>query len=110
MQNTPVDDSLVAIRDVNGIGTVAACLVGNPIANAVSPSIKTFYMNTAGFRAVHGHQIHVAALVEDNQCTYVDVVVERDPAEAFAFYTLSNPDLASFLTVNFPPFSPKGRL
>jgi hypothetical protein len=94
-------------------------------------------MNTAGFRAVHGHQIHVAALadtqfvtygnpvdatlsntdpqdqrhvVEDNQCTYVDVVVERDPAEAFAFYTLSNPDLASFLTVNFPPFSPKGRL
>jgi hypothetical protein len=134
----PIDDSLIVIKDDNGIGSVSECLLGNqPIPNAVMPSVKSFYMNTGKFEAVHGHQIHVAALtdtpyvtygktidgvlsntdpndarhvIQENEVTYVDVFVERDPAAAFALYTLANPNLAAFLDKEFPPFDQRGRL
>jgi hypothetical protein len=135
---SPIDDSLVVIKDSNGIGAVTDSLLGNqPIPNAANPSIKSFYINTAKFEQVHGHQIHVAALadtpyvtygktidgplsnvdptdnrhvIQGNEFTYVDVFVARDPAAAFAIYGLDNPNLPTFVGTNFPPFDPRGRM
>jgi hypothetical protein len=122
-----VDDSLVLIRDDEGIRNTSQSLLGPPIKNQLSPSVLSFYVNVPKFRAAHPHSIHIEARtntpyvsysltldgplsddtahsVTDNQLTYVDVRTVRDPSEAFAFYSLANPALATILDTPYPPF------
>ena len=125
-----VDDSLVVIYDASGLQSMTASVIGTPIKNELSPSIVSFYVNAAAFRATHPHSVHIEARTDtpyvtydleidgplsddtvhsltDNQFTYVNVEATRDPSGALVLYSLANPGLPGILNANYPPFDPK---
>jgi hypothetical protein len=126
-RNAIVDDSLILIRDDQGLQSISASLLGVPIKNEVTPSVVSFYVNVPKFRAAHPHSVHIEARtdtpyvsysltldgpisddsahsVTDNQVTYVNVRTVRDPSAALVFYSLAHPGLAAILDTNYPPF------
>jgi hypothetical protein len=130
--NRLADDSMVLIRDENGIQSMTASLIGQPIKNEVSPSVVSFYVNADTFRDSHPHRIFVEArtdtpyvsygiridaeisnemehTLEANECTYIEVHARRDPSAAFAFYRFDDPGLMGVLNVDYPPF-PQGNV
>lgn len=123
-----VDDSLVVIRDDTGIQSITNSIIGTPIKNEVSPSVVSFYVNAAAYRATNPHYVHLEARTDtpyvkydvdidgpisneevhsltDNQFTYVNVEALRDPAGAFVLYSLANPGLPLIYDEPYPPFS-----
>ena len=127
-----VDDSLVLIKDDNGsIKNVSASILSHqPIRNEKTPSVVSLYVNYPEFHAVNPHALHAEAqtdtpyvhygfevdaplsdvtshVIAPNETTYVQVSVRRDPSESLVFYSLANPNLASFMDTNYPPFPDK---
>ncbi len=121
-----VDDSLIVIRDDQGISTVTESLIGQPIKNEVTPSVVSFYVNAKTFRETHPHFVHIEArtdtpyvtyglaldgpvsnddahTITDHQVTYVNVQALRDPSGAFAFYRFADPGFAAIYDQTYPP-------
>jgi len=127
------DDSLVLIRDDDSgtIGGVAASILGNqPVRNELSPSVLSFYVNSAAFSSVHPHSIYAEAksdsayvsddlkiesplsdgpnpnshVIAPNEFSYVDVTTSRNASGAVKFYPSNYPGLEAMLDTAYPPF------
>ena len=130
-RGTLVDDSLILIRDAQGLRTTRRASSGEPIKNEALAERGVVLRQRAEVPcSASPHSVHIEARtdtpyvsysltldgpisddnahsVTDNQVTYVNVRTVRDPSAAFAFYSFANPALAGILDTSYPPF-PEG--
>jgi len=132
----PVPDSLILLRDGNGNvkGATRSLTPHQPIVNEVDSATISLYVNYATFHASHPHSVHVEVhsgtpwvsydavgdadlsnddyhVVNSNEFTYVELIVDRSASGTFAVYLSSdpivtNPAAPGYIgSESYPPFS-----
>ena len=120
-------DSLILLQDQNQSAKAVSdsILHNQPIQNQVNPGALSFYLSYRAFTQTHPHTVHiearsgsdqidyrdvdytlapsVAAVVQPNEFTYVDVTIPRNIDKTYTLYKY-DPQLP--LSPPWPPFPP----